>query len=496
MRPTRKRSSSKTSAFAGRSRRPLRAALLAAPLVLLGAATARPALADATCEAFSLSAATAAADAAAGAEALDAPGVQPSTPPRLDPALEAREAIDGEIIRIPEGQRPSSSSRVGGEAILVLPKLPSGELADQFKLGRDAEIVESFWSPVLCATLVRIRGPRDAKPADLVPEVTPPAVVLPHSRYRTSASSIRPAPEVATKQGVDPYRPLQIGLAQLGVMPARGRSDGRGAKLALLDSAPDLSHRELSAVRLVPVGKGPPPSPALHGTLMAGVVAATENNAFGITGVAPGAEVIAIPVCSPVGDGTSDECDLFDILQGMDAAWQENASIVNLSLAGPPDPLLQRAVARLVELDLVIVAAAGNAASSKPTYPAAYPGVVGVGAVDAMGEPFEQGNHGPWVAIAGPGVEILSTTPNDSFAFVSGTSLAAAQLSGVLALLSSVVPDPPRMRLALLATARGSLVSASAATDAPTTARAPLAPTVCSVLADLGQSCNPSGSNP
>lgn len=484
LRPTRKRSSSS-----------LRGGI-ALPALLALCAPAGAAYADASCEAFSLSSAAAAAGAGGGADAVDTPGVQPSAPPRLDPALAAREDVDGTIVRIPEGAQPPTMNRVGGEAILVLPKLPSGELADGFTLGKDAEIVDSFWSPVLCATLVRVRGPRDATPSDLVPEVLPPAVVLPHSRYRTSATTVRPATPGDARQGADPYRSLQIGLAQLGVMPSRGRTDGRGARVALLDSAPDVKHRELTNVRIVGFENGPAATPSLHGTLMAGLIAAIENNAFGITGIAPGAELVAIPVCSPIGDGTSDECDLFDMVRGMDVAWKEGAQIVNLSLAGPPDPLLQRAVARMLELGMVVVAAAGNAASTKPAYPAAYPGVVGVGAVDATGQPFAQGNHGPWVAVAGPGVEVLSTTPGDSFAFVSGTSLAAAQLSGVLALLAAVVPDPVRMRMALLATARGNLAPASAATDAPTTAFAPVAPTVCTVLEDVGQTCNPGGANP
>jgi subtilisin family serine protease len=445
------------------------------------------AAAEATCEAFSLSAASSAGGGAAPGT-LDTPGVQPSVPPRLDPKLTQNEAVDGTIIRIPEGTQPSVKSRVGGEALLVLPKLPSGALADDFTLAPDAKIVDSFWSPVLCATLVRVRGPQDARPEDLVPRVTPPAVLLPHSRYRTSAAKARPAPPPEA-HGPDPYRPLQLGLAQLGVMEARSRTDGRGARVALLDSAPDVNHRELTHVRIVPIDGGPPTTPALHGTLMAGLIAAIEDNAFGIVGVAPGADVMAIPVCTPVGDGSSDECDLYDVLHGMDVGWKQEASIFNLSLAGPPDALMQRAVARLLELGAVVVAAAGNGASALPAYPAAYPGVIGVGAVDPVGQPYAQGNHGPWVSVAGPGVEVLSTTPGNSFAFVSGTSLAAAQVTGELALLTSVVPDPARMRLALLATARGALVPASAATDSPATANAPVVPTVCDVLRDIHQPC-------
>lgn len=443
--------------------------------------------ADASCDAFSLAAAAAAEGQSAPAT-LDDPGVQPAAPPALGADLDRNQATAGAIVAVPGGQQPPVEGRADGEALLVLPKLPSGELSDEFTLGADARIVDSFWSPVLCATVVRIRGPRGAAPADLVPRVAPPALVLPHSRYRTSAA--KPRAESPTQvEGPDPYRPLQLGLARLGVMQARSRTNGSGARIALLDSAPDVGHRELARVRLMPLEGGPPATPALHGTLMAGVIAAAENNAFGITGVAAGAEVLAIPVCSPIGNGTSDACDLFDVLHGIDVAWANDARILNLSLAGPRDPLLQHAVIRLLDLGAVVVAAAGNGARSAPTYPAAYPGVVGVGAVDAAGEPYGRGNRGPWVSIAGPGVEILSTTPGNSFAFVDGTSLAAAHVTGVLALLTAVVPDPARMRMALLATAR--TADTSAAADPAAAERTPAAPTVCAVLEQVGFPCSP-----
>ncbi len=446
---------------------------------------------DASCEAFSL-AASAAGEAQADPGVLEDPGVLPAAPPALGADLLRNQDTGGAIVTIPGERQPAVDNRAEGEALLVLPKLPSGKLAEDFTLGAGARIVDSFWSPVLCATLVRIRGPRGAAPADLVPRVAPPALVLPHSRYQTSASKPRtasPAQKEAQTEGPDPYRPLQLGLAQLGVMQARSRTDGRGARVALLDSAPDVGHRELTRVRVVPLEGGPPATPAIHGTLMAGLIAAAENNAFGITGVAPAADLLAIPVCTPIGDGTTDACDLYDVLRGIDVAWENESRILNLSLAGPRDPLLQRAVLRLLELGAVVVAAAGNGGGTAPVYPAAYPGVIGVGAVDPSGEPYSRANRGPWVSLAGPGVEILSTTPGNSFAFVNGTSLAAAQVTGVLALLTAVVPDPVRMRMALLATARAAAAPAAGVADPHTGERAPVAPTVCAVLEGVGHPC-------
>lgn len=442
--------------------------------------------AQAACQPFSFQAG--AQDGGAGG-VLDTLGVLPSVPPLSE--FEGDPEVDGRIVRLPsEGLPGPAPATIPGEALLVLPKLENGELAQDFTLAPEARILDSFWSPVLCATLVRIGGPDDATPEQLVPRAEPPAVVLPHPRYRTSATETKPAPAGVEDEGPDPYRPFQIGLAQLGVMAARGLTSGQGATIAVLDSAPDLAHRELRRVRLVEIQNGPPTEPALHGTLVVGVVAAIENNAFGITGFAPSADVVAIPVCKPIGNGLSDECTLFDVARGIDRAWEEEAQVVNLALAGPPHPVLQRAVTRLGELGAVVVAAAGNSGSAAPSYPAAYPGVVGVGAVDPQGRLATASNRGPWVALDATGVEVISTVPDDAFAFASGTSLAAAQVSGVLGLLSAVLPDPGRMRQALLATSRGTARTAEVALPGARPAT-PLAATVCDVLASLGTSCTP-----
>lgn len=469
------RSTPKRSAARGTGRFLLRVALGLSLALLAGVSRA-----ESGCEGFSLTGESGAPGP------LASPGVETATPRRLDPDLVRKGTADGTIRTIAADGPVDVMNRVGGEALLVLPKLPGGQIADDFTLGADAQIVDSFWSSVLCATIVRVRGPRDARPEDLVPRVAPPAVVLSHSRYRTTAAKVR-AVKPKAAAGPDPYRPLQHGLTQLGVMQARSRSNGRGVRVAILDSAPDVTHRELANVRLVAIENGPSSAPALHGTLVAGLIAATEGNAFGIVGVAPGADVIAIPVCSPLGAGTSDECNLFDVIRGIDVAWKQGATILNLSLAGAADPLLHRAVTRLLDLGTVVVAAAGNGASTIPNYPAAYPGVIGVGAVDPIGQPYAEGSHGPWVSISGPGVEVLSTIPGDSFAFVNGTSLAAAQVTGALALLAAVVPDPVRMRMALLATARAALGPA---------AGTPVAPPVCDVLRDVGMPCGTRATTP
>ena len=424
------------------------------------------------------------------AEAPDTPGCGPleaDPAPRLAAAVaepgvapSQRSGADdrGEITSLPT-PAPGSATRpdaVAGEALLALPKGANGAIPTDFELSPEARVVASFFSPVICATVVRVVGPPDVPFGSLVSKVPPTAMVVPNSLYVTAADEIKP---LAT--GPDPYRPLQYALDQAGIDPARTVTEGAGARVALLDSAPAIDHRDLAGVQLVPLPDAAPASPAVHGTLMAGIVRAVTHNAFGIAGMAPAADVFAVPVCTPSGATASDECKLFDLLRGIDVAWSHHAQIVNLSLVGPPDPLLRKAMDRMDQLGVLLVAAAGNEGVAEPRYPAAYPSVIGVGALDRAGHVSERSNRGPGVAVLAPGVEILSTVPGNAFAFGDGTSLAAANVSGLLAIAVAASGDTAAARAAFFAAAQS---------RAPSPGSQPVhLPTACEVLGRLGHGC-------
>ncbi|MFO0688453.1 MAG: S8 family serine peptidase [Myxococcota bacterium] len=365
------------------------------------------------------------------------------------------------------------------EALLALPKTPAGGLPTDFELGRDAKIAQSFFSPVICATVARITGPPGSTLDELVTVVPETGIVVPNDVYASAAAEVQPAP--AAPGAADPYAPLQYGLALSGVRAARELGAGEGVRIALLDSAPDVAHRDLAPSRIEAVATepkgGPKPQPAVHGTLMAGVIGAAEGNGFGIAGLAPRARIVSIPVCTANG-GAGGQCTIYQMLQGFDRAYDAKASIVNLSLSGPPNPLLERGVARLEALGLVVVAAAGNEGRSDKRYPAAYPSVIGVGAVDREGRRFATSNHGRWVELYAPGVEILSTVPGSAFAFGSGTSLAAAHVTGSLAVLTGITGDARRARSALFRTV-----------NARSGGGLPLLPPACDVLGGAGRPC-------
>ena len=396
------------------------------------------------------------------------------------PGLAADESIEGAAASASDaaataGAADASAEAEPSEALLALPKNAAGTIPTDFELGPGATIAHSFFSPVICATVARVAGPPGATLDQLVTVVPDTGIVVPNDVYASAADDVVSAE--ATPVAADPYVPLQYGLAHSGVKDARAFGAGQGVRVALLDSAPDIAHRDLAPSDIVAVETGSPSDAGVHGTLMAGVIAAAENNGYGIAGLAPAAHIVSIPVCVPKG-GAGGQCTIYQMLQGFDRAYDAEAVIMNLSLSGPPNPLLERGVARLEELGMVVVAAAGNEGRADRRYPAAYPSVVGVGAVDRDGRLFRSSNRGAWVELHAPGVEVLSTVPGSAFAFGSGTSLAAAHVTGSLAVLTGITGDSKRARSELFR-----VVNAREGDGLP------ILPPVCDVLRRTGRVC-------
>ncbi|MCP5056733.1 MAG: S8 family serine peptidase [bacterium] len=277
----------------------------------------------------------------------------------------------------------------GATVLLVLPRTALDGLDDPSSIfAEGVTIVDSFWSPILCASISRVRGPAGLRAGSLVPGLPEGGTVTPDDTYSTSAAIAEDA-----LSGPDPYRPLQYALDDLDLDEARTISAGAGARIAVLDSAPETDHPDLARVEIVT--QIVPNGPAHHGTMVAGILSAKPDNRFGIAGIAPEADILAIPVCIAGPPNRSDACALFDVVRGLDAAWERRAHIVNLSLAGPTNPLLQAATDRLDSLGVSLVAAVGNDSSEEALYPAAYTSVIGVGATGREGAPYPEGNRGP-----------------------------------------------------------------------------------------------------
>jgi hypothetical protein len=167
--------------------------------------------------------------------------------------------------------------------------------------------------------------------------------------------------------------------------------------------------------------------PSAHGTEVASLMVGRSAR-FG--GAAPGATLYAADVyCGKPGGGAVDA-----IAEALAWLVAQNVPVINVSLVGPPNVLLQQVVGRVVAQGFLIVAAVGNDGPAAPAlYPAAYPGVVGVTAVDARRRVIFEAERGPQVMFAAPGAGIPAATVSDGFAAVRGTSFAAPLVAGLLA---------------------------------------------------------------
>jgi subtilisin family serine protease len=175
-----------------------------------------------------------------------------------------------------------------------------------------------------------------------------------------------------------------------------------------------------------------------------------------LLGVAPGARILAIKAFDE--SATSAEATSYQILKGLDYAIAKNVRIINMSFAGPRDPMMERTLKSAHDKGIVLIAAAGNAGpKSPPLYPGADASVIAVSATDYTDKPFTMANRGRYIAVAAPGVDVMVPAPANSYQLTTGTSVAAAHVSGVAALIlerkPTITPDELRALLMRTATA-------------------------------------------
>jgi subtilisin family serine protease len=225
--------------------------------------------------------------------------------------------------------------------------------------------------------------------------------------------------------------PAQYALARLRLPEAHTLSHGKNVLVAVIDSGIDVRHPELAnSVTDNFDALGSSEGPHVHGTGIAGVIASHAR----LMGAAPSAHLIAIRAFGqgPVGA----ESSTFVILKSLDHAVSQHAQVINMSFAGPKDALIERAINAVAAKGIVMIAASGNAgAKSPPLFPAANPNVIAVSATDARDKLFEASNRGSYIALSAPGSEIFLPAPDQKYQITSGTSFAAAYVSGVAALM-------------------------------------------------------------
>jgi len=243
----------------------------------------------------------------------------------------------------------------------------------------------------------------------------------------------------------------QYVLGKLQIHEAHQLATGKNVLVAVIDSEidpkhPDLAETIVKSFHALDGNTGP----HKHGTAMAGAIASHGK----LLGIAPDVRLLAAHAFDNAAEakGTS-----FAIYKGLQWAADNDARVVNMSFAGPRDPALHRMLGAAYEKDLVLVAAAGNAGpNSPPLYPAADSSVIAVTATDSNDSLFKMANRGEYVAVAAPGVDILAAAPGASYQITTGTSVAAAHVSGVVALLLERKPSlkPKDIRTILTGSAK------------------------------------------
>jgi subtilisin family serine protease len=274
------------------------------------------------------------------------------------------------------------------------------------------------------------------------------AVAQPNYGYQAQPDAQQPDRAAQTEANAA----IQYALAKLDLSAIHQIANGTGIKIAVIDSQIDVKNPELAgniAGEFDATGATEPPD--VHGTEMAGVIAAHDR----LTGVAPGAQIYAIHAFSRSGDtfGSS----TFNIVNALDWATGQGVRVINMSFTGPRDPSIDRALRIAHDKGIVLVAAAGNAGpDSPPLYPGADPDVIAVTATDSNDMVFSGANRGNYISVAAPGVDIAVPAPEATYQLTTGTSVAAAEVSGVVALLLQRNPalTPDEVRTILTSTAK------------------------------------------
>lgn len=226
----------------------------------------------------------------------------------------------------------------------------------------------------------------------------------------------------------------QYALAKLSVGPAQELALGRGVRVAVIDSGIDAKHPDLAGAVLdsFDATKRETDANDGHGTAVAGIIGARGA----VRGVAPMADILAVRAFTALAIKQPVTSSSVILLRAIEWSVVNGAQVLNMSFVGPRDPAVQAMIEAAQKRNAVIVAAAGNGGSSAPpAYPAAYPGVIAVTAVDADDKRYPHANRGTYIAISAPGVDILAAADGGRHAFLSGTSFAAAHVSGIVALL-------------------------------------------------------------
>jgi subtilisin family serine protease len=385
------------------------------------------------------------------------PRIATEQPPKIEKIVPARKKTAKADDTPPPSTRGSSAANtsapnarfVPNEVLIEVSGNPTPAAIDALAARHGLVRVQSQAFPTLGTTMFRWQITDGRRVEEVARAIIAGGGVLdarPNAIYSAQQS------QTSTIRAVSEGDPAQYMLAKLRLPLAHGIARGDKVLVAVIDSGIDVDHPELAGVIADSFDSLDSKEPAhAHGTAIAGAIAAHSK----LLGTAPQAQILAVRAFGAASSGA--EGTAFNILRSLEWAVEKGARVINMSFAGPRDTGLSRMLAAARRKGIVLVAATGNAGpKSPPLYPAADPNVIAVTATDAHDKLFAASNRGSYVSVAAPGVDILLPAPGGSYQVSSGTSFAAAHVSGVAALIIERNPDlaPDTVRRILLTSAR------------------------------------------
>jgi thermitase len=336
---------------------------------------------------------------------------------------------------------PDAGEVIPGEVVVGFHELARGQEALRSR-GLVAERVTEGSAPF--AVVATGGRPIDEVAAELRAD---PAVAFAEPNY-----VVRLADEGEVAVAVnDPQSPNQYSLDQMRVRSAWSFSTGAANVIAVLDTGVQFNHPDLAG-RLLPgrdfaYGDMDAADDNGHGTWVSGIIAANANDGYGMAGISWSDKILPVKIMTREGTGST-----IDLADGIMWAADHGADVINMSVGGfPYSQAIQNAVTYAWDKGAVLVGAAGNNRRSETFYPASYDNVVSVTATQVNDEFSNWSSWGPKVDVSAPGSSVLVTNcytctygDHDSWGshtYISGTSFAAPNVSGVIALIRARYPS-------------------------------------------------------